>query len=126
VSFLGRHGVSLAAGLAAAAAAFAVVAATTDGGGEPTAAAAAGQTEGLAVFARMGCGGCHTLAAAGATGVIGPDLDDKLPDHTRDSLVAQILSPGPNSIMPTDFGERMSEAELEALVDFLLAARKAG
>ena len=29
-------------------------------------------------------------------------------------------------MMPADFGERMSDAELEALVDYLLAARPPG
>ena len=121
MSLLGRHGVPLAAGLAAAAAAFAAVAATTDGGGE--AGAAPGRNaDGLAVFARMGCGGCHTLAAANATGQIGPDLDNELQDHTRESLVARISSPPPGT-MPTDFTDRMTDAELDALVDFLLAAR---
>ena len=28
------------------------------------------------VFASAGCGGCHTLSAAGATGTVGPNLDD--------------------------------------------------
>lgn len=120
---MSRLGVPLAAGLAAAAAAFAAVAATTDGGGEPSAVGAAASADGLAVFARMGCGGCHTLAAANATGAIGPDLDDRLPAHTRESLVAQITSPRPDSAMPKDLAERMSDAELDSLVDFLLAAR---
>jgi mono/diheme cytochrome c family protein len=123
VSPLGRHGVPLAAGLAAAAAAFAAVAATTDGGGEGRAAAAAANADGLAVFARMGCGGCHTLAAANASGAVGPDLDTRLQYHTRESLVARITSPREGTAMPTDFAERMSDAELDALVDFLLAAR---
>jgi len=123
VSIGGRHGVPLAAGLAAAAAAFAVVAATTDGGGA-TGPAPGGQAEGRAVFARMGCGGCHSLAATGSKGVIGPDLDTRLQDHTRASLTAQILSPRPDRAMPTDFGERLSDAELEALVGFLLSVRR--
>jgi mono/diheme cytochrome c family protein len=72
----------------------------------------------------MGCGGCHHLAAANANGPIGPDLDARLPAHTRESLTAQILAPGAESGMPTDFGERMSDAELEALVAFLLSARE--
>ena len=44
-----------------------------EGGGSPPAAAelAAGKT----VFLSMGCGGCHTLADAGTTGNVGPNLD---------------------------------------------------
>jgi mono/diheme cytochrome c family protein len=136
MSFLRRNAVPFAAGLAAAAAAFAVVLLTTDDDGNgrvpeggqvaapaPAAGVPEGHEAGLAVFTRMGCGGCHRLAAANSTGPIGPDLDDRLPDHTRESLTAQILSPQAGSIMPEDFGERMSDEELTALVDFLLAAR---
>jgi hypothetical protein len=57
-----------------------------------------------------------------AAGDIGPDLDLKLPSHTRASLSAKILVPGVSSLMPSDFGARMSDAELDALVTFLLAA----
>jgi mono/diheme cytochrome c family protein len=133
---VGRLAVPLSAGLAAAVAAFAAVALTTDGG-ERAADGAATTTEadrpapapvarsaGLAVFTRMGCGGCHRLAAANSTGPIGPDLDARLPVHTRESLRAKILSPPPNTPMPANFGERMSDAELDALVDFLMSARR--
>jgi mono/diheme cytochrome c family protein len=118
----------LAAGLVAAALAFAAVALVTDGDG--TRAAGSGQVErppaapstGRAVFARMGCGSCHHLSAARSSGQIGPDLDLKLPAHTRASLRAKILAPGTASVMPSDFGPRMSDADLDALVNFLLAA----
>jgi mono/diheme cytochrome c family protein len=138
MSFVRRNAVPFAAGLAAAAAAFAVVLVTTDDdggdgwapeGGEVAAPAPAdpipaGQEAGLAVFTRMGCGGCHTLAKAGSTGPIGPDLDQRLPNHTRDSLTAAILSPPAGSIMPEDFAQRMSDDELTTLVEFLLAVRE--
>ena len=74
----------------------------------------------------MGCGGCHRLAAARATGPIGPDLDERLPGHTAASLRAKIVDPGATApgdafaTMPGDFGERMTDAELDALVAFLL------
>lgn len=35
---------------------------------------------GEAVFTSSSCGGCHTLAAAGASGAVGPNLDDNPPD----------------------------------------------
>jgi mono/diheme cytochrome c family protein len=140
MSFLRRNAVPFAAGVAAAVAAFAVVALTTDGGdGErapgsgqepapapaaPAAGVPAGQEAGFAVFNRMGCGGCHVLAAAGSSGPIGPSLDARLPDHTRKSLTAAILSPPPLAAMPDNFGERMSDAELSDLLDFLLAVRE--
>ena len=34
---------------------------------------------GKAVFTSQGCGGCHTLSAAGASGNVGPNLDEKKP-----------------------------------------------
>jgi mono/diheme cytochrome c family protein len=137
MSFVRRNAVPFAAGLAAAAAAFAVVLLTTDDDGNgrgpdggQLAAPAPGETlpegleGGLAIFTRMGCGGCHRLAAAHSSGPIGPNLDERLPDHTRESLTGVILSPPSYSIMPSDFGERMTDAELATLVDFLLAVRE--
>ena len=137
MSFVRRKAVPFAAGVAAAVAAFAVVLLTTDDSGNgrapegrqvaapaPAGEVPEGHEEGLAVFTRMGCGGCHRLAAANSTGPIGPSLDARLPSHTRESLTAQIVSPSLGSIMPEDFGQRMSDAELAALVDFLLAVRE--
>jgi mono/diheme cytochrome c family protein len=120
---------ALGAGLAAAALAFAVLALAVGierGGHEPEASARMGHDSGRAVFARMGCGSCHTLAAAGSAGSIGPNLDSGLRHHTRATLIAQITAPasdGGFTAMPTDFASRMSATELDSLVDFLLAAR---
>ena len=36
---------------------------------------------GKAIFAKSGCGGCHTLAAAHATGTVGPNLDQLKPSY---------------------------------------------
>jgi mono/diheme cytochrome c family protein len=35
---------------------------------------------GKQIFTAEGCGGCHTLAAAGASGTSGPNLDEVKPD----------------------------------------------
>ena len=76
----------------------------------------------------MGCGGCDALAAAGTEGDIGPDLDQRLRVYDRASLAAKIVdpyadvAPGKFAVMPANFGERMSPAELEALVAYLLAS----
>jgi mono/diheme cytochrome c family protein len=37
-------------------------------------------TAGKAIFSKAGCVGCHTLAAANATGTVGPNLDQVKPD----------------------------------------------
>jgi mono/diheme cytochrome c family protein len=122
----------LLAGLVAAGAAFGVVALATagdgNGGGDGgrTAAPAGGEAlhPGKAVFARMGCGSCHRLAAAGSSGAgFAPELDERLAGHTEESLREQILSPGELSMMPRDYRQRMSDQELDDLVDFLLASR---
>jgi mono/diheme cytochrome c family protein len=118
----------LAAGLVAAAAAFAIVTVADDDEGPGRAAAVSSSAldrgSGRTIFARMGCGSCHRLAAAGSTGEIGPDLDERLPAHDRASLIAVITDSDRGDFveMPEDFGRRMNSAELNALVDFLLAA----
>ncbi len=90
-----------------------------------------GTLTGQAVFARMGCGGCHRLAAGGGGDVgIGPDLDTVLPNYTAAALRAKIVDPYPAGdptsfvAMPRDFGSRMSAEELDELVAFLLATTR--
>jgi cytochrome c oxidase subunit 2 len=73
------------------------------------------------------CGSCHTLAAAGATGTVGPDLGKVLKGKPaafiRESIVTpnKQIAPGfqPN-IMPQDFSKTLSPAELTALVNYLV------
>ena len=38
---------------------------------------------GAAVFAKAACGSCHTLAAAKATGTVGPNLDSLQPTYLQ-------------------------------------------
>lgn len=38
---------------------------------------------GAKIFASAGCTGCHTLAAAHATGTVGPDLDQTHPTYRK-------------------------------------------
>jgi len=137
-----RVWIPAAAGVAVAVAVFAVVLLATSGGdsgagAQATASGAAATpattaptgreaAAGRLVFAEMGCGSCHRLAAAGSSGPIGPSLDDALPHHTRASLLAKIRDPGTGSVMPGDFARRMSPAQLQALVAFLLATRREG
>lgn len=56
-----------------------VTAPTATGGGSAQGDATAGK----AVFTSAGCGGCHTLKAAGSSGNVGPNLDDLKPDFAR-------------------------------------------
>ncbi len=82
--------------------------------------------QGEQVFAANGCGSCHTLAAAGAGGAVGPNLDETLPGQSAASIRESIVDPNAKvatgysaGIMPPTFGSTLSSSELEALVTFL-------
>jgi cytochrome c oxidase subunit 2 len=86
-------------------------------------------TEDSRQFILLGCSNCHTLADAGSGTHTGPNLDDALrgkdADFVRESIVnpdaeiAQGFQPG---VMPGDYGERLSDEQLDALVKYLLQA----
>jgi cytochrome c oxidase subunit 2 len=81
------------------------------------------------LFSSNGCSGCHTLAKAGATAKVGPDLG-KLGNVSANFIRTSIEDPNaeitkgykPN-IMPQDFKDKLSKAELDALVKYLLEAQ---
>lgn len=60
------------------------------------------------------CASCHTLAAAGAKGAIGPNLDNVKPDA---GVVTTYVNNGEGS-MPS-FKGRMSEAQIKAVADYV-------
>jgi mono/diheme cytochrome c family protein len=123
-----RVAIPLAIGLATAAIVFAVLPGDDEDEPAPETSSvpsAAQAPRGRAVFAEMGCGSCHSFRAAGSTADhVDADLDERLANHTEESLRAVIVDPPRGSIMPRDFGRRMSEPELDALVAFLLAGRR--
>ena len=97
-----------------------------EGGGAGGGGGAAKVEAGKQVFTANGCGSCHTLAAAGASGTVGPDLEEVLPGKSaafiEESIVdpeAQIAPGYSGGIMPTTFKASLSKSELEALVAFL-------
>jgi cytochrome c6 len=61
------------------------------------------------------CGSCHTLADAGTTGTVGPNLDDTKPGLER--AVSQITSGGGG--MPP-FKGRLSEEQIQALAEYVV------
>jgi mono/diheme cytochrome c family protein len=88
---------------------------------------------GAQVFANNGCGGCHTLAAAGSGGVTGPNLDEALPGQSAKMIEESIADPNaeivkgyPANVMPQNFGETLSAKELEDLVQYLLTETQGG
>jgi mono/diheme cytochrome c family protein len=96
----------------------------------PPAAAAGDPAAGKAVFAAQGCGGCHTFSAAGTSASVGPDLDEALqgkdPEFVRESIVdpnKEITSGYAANIMPQDFGQKLSQKQLDDLVAFLLQSQ---
>jgi cytochrome c oxidase subunit 2 len=111
---------------------------TASGGG---ASAAAGK----ALFTgSAGCASCHTLAAAGATGTVGPNLDQRLRTdcQTADSKrirgaslsqciytaitkpYAYLPSGYSAGIMPSTFAQRLSSTQIQSLVNFLASVAK--
>lgn len=83
------------------------------------------------IFTAAGCNGCHTHEALGAEGMVGPDLSQVgnrlTPAEIRQSIlapnatIAEECPTGPcqADVMPADFGQRLTAAQLETLVTFL-------
>jgi cytochrome c6 len=69
---------------------------------------------GAKLFARSGCGGCHTLLAAKATGTTGPNLDESNPDFTT---VVACVTKGPGD-MPS-FAGRLSGSEIRDVAKYV-------
>lgn len=88
---------------------------------------------GAQLFTGAGCGSCHTLAAAGTTGTTGPDLDEFLaPDDTTAGVEEMLVDPNvelaegyPANVMPQDYGQTFSKAELHQLAEYLVATTPA-
>ena len=113
--------------------------------GSSSSSSATSAAAGQAVFSgSAGCSGCHTLAAASATGTVGPNLDTRLradcalaaSQKVRGASLKQCIEtaitkpyaylPSGYSagIMPADFAQRLTPAEIQALVNFLSSAAK--
>ena len=88
---------------------------TTGGGETTTGGGTTGDaTNGEAVFASAGCGGCHTFSKAGSSGSIGPDLDEAAPSF--DKVVTQVTNGG--GPMPA-FKGQLSEQEIRDVAAFV-------
>lgn len=78
--------------------------------------------QGRALFLKQAspaCATCHTLAEAGATGTIGPDLDELRPTHDQ---VRAVLRDG-SGAMPA-FAGQLSEEQLEAVTAYVVWATR--
>ena len=79
------------------------------GGGDATA--------GKDLFASNGCGSCHTLADAGASGSVGPNLDESKPTA---SLVADRVTNGKGG-MPS-FEGQLTEQQIQDVAAYVSTA----
>ncbi|HJQ50661.1 MAG TPA: c-type cytochrome [Gaiellaceae bacterium] len=70
-------------------------------------------TNGEAIF-KANCSSCHTLAAAGSTGTVGPNLDQLKPAMAV--VVHQVTNGG--SIMPA-FKGKLSAAQIQAVAKYV-------
>lgn len=70
--------------------------------------------DGRQIFTSVGCSSCHTLAAAGAKGQVGPDLDTVKPTFAK--AVKQVTHGG--GAMPA-FAGQLSSAEIEAVARYV-------
>ena len=79
---------------------------------------------GKALFASNGCAGCHTFAAAGASGTVGPNLDEVLKGKDAAFVRQSIREPNAEiapgyqpGIMPSF--DQLSDKQVDDLVAFL-------
>ena len=97
---------------------------STTGGGqeEPATTGATGGEEGDAaagesVYVSAGCGGCHTLEAAGSSGSVGPNLDDSQPDR---ALVVDRVTNGSGAMPP--FGDQLDEKQIQDVAAYVVSS----
>jgi mono/diheme cytochrome c family protein len=84
---------------------------------------------GKAVFAAQGCGGCHTFSAAGASGAVGPNLDEVLKGKDAAFVHESIVDPNAEiapgfspGVMPQTYEDQLSPKQLDDLVAFLTSS----
>lgn len=77
------------------------------------------QSPAASLFQSAGCAGCHTLAAADASGPVGPVLDGQ--DLSKSEVESQIRNGG--GTMPS-FDGRLSDKEIEELSVFVSSASR--
>lgn len=110
----------------------------SSGGGSTGGSGGGNAAAGKAVFASNGCGSCHTLAVAGASGTIGPDLSKMSADATKAGMplaafiqqsitdpAAFTASGGPwATAMPTTFGSSLSASQIADLVALIASGQQ--
>jgi cbb3-type cytochrome c oxidase subunit III len=75
-------------------------------------------TSGKDIFV-ANCGSCHTLAAAGTSGKVGPNLDGLKPSFAR--VQRQVINGG--AVMPA-FKGRLTDAQIKAVAKYVSSSAK--
>lgn len=111
----------------------------SSGGSTSTPALSASAQAGKAVFTgSAGCATCHTLAAAGATGTVGPNLGTAVVPNAKkvgqplkqfitESITDpnKFISPGyPPNVMPQNFAHTLTSTQLTNVTDFIASVTK--
>ncbi|WP_164102418.1 menaquinol-cytochrome c reductase cytochrome b/c subunit [Candidatus Laterigemmans baculatus] len=78
--------------------------------------------QGRQLFARYGCNSCHAIDGHGPG--VGPDLADLRETLSYAEMRSYILQPPPGVAMPP-YEDRLSEEELDRLVDFVMVVQTA-
>jgi mono/diheme cytochrome c family protein len=100
------------------------------GAAAPAGASFSATTDPLAIIKEQGCLACHKLGSEG--GPIAPPFDHIGSRVTRDYIRESILDPNAKAakgyeklkgVMPAIFGQRLSAAQLEILVNFLASQK---
>ena len=87
---------------------------TTETETTPPAQAGGDPAAGRQVFEDAGCSGCHTLADAGASGTIGPNLDDAMPPA---ELVVERVTNG-MGVMPS-FQDQLTPQQIQDVAAYV-------
>ena len=89
----------------------------TEPAGTAPAAPAGDAAAGKQVFTSAGCVSCHTLADAGASGSVGPNLDDAKPGA---DLVVERVTNG-KGVMPS-FKDQLTEKQIQDVAAYVSSA----
>ena len=87
---------------------------TTPAETTPAAGGGGDAAAGKDVFASAGCGGCHTLADAGSTGNVGPNLDERKPSA---DLVIERATNGQGGMPP--FEGQLTEQQIQDVAAYV-------
>jgi cbb3-type cytochrome c oxidase subunit III len=89
------------------------------GGFTTSASFASFGTDGAKIFKGAGCAGCHTLAAAGSSGTVGPNLDQLASVLTPAVVAKQVTNGG--AVMPA-FKGKLSAAQIQAVAQYVASS----